>query len=92
MYFVALFESPQDGDGVLNRGLIDKDLLEAALQCRVLLNVLAVLIKGGCSNAAQFTAGQHRFEQVAGIHRSARGACPNDGVDLRQSRRPCRVR
>lgn len=45
-------------------------LLEAALKGRVLLDVLAVLIKGGRANAAQLAAAQHRLEQVACVHRA----------------------
>ena len=44
--------------------------------------MLAVFIEGGGADAAQFAAGQHRFEQVAGIHGAAAGTGPHHGVDL----------
>jgi hypothetical protein len=42
---VALLEAAQDGDRVLLAGLVDQHLLEATLQRRVLLDVLAVLVR-----------------------------------------------
>ena len=66
---VALLEAAQDGDGVLDTRLADEDLLEAPLQGRVLLDPLAVLVQGGRTDHAQLTAGEHRLEHVAGVHR-----------------------
>jgi hypothetical protein len=63
-----LTEATQDGDGGHNTGLVDIDLLEAALQSRILLNVLAVLVQGGRADAAQLAAAQHGLQQVACIH------------------------
>ena len=65
---VALLEPAQDRDGVLHGGLIDHHRLEAAFQGGVLLDVLAVLVERGRADAVQFAAGQHRLEQVAGVH------------------------
>ena len=61
-------DATQDGDGILDRGLTDEHLLEAALQRGVLLDVLAVLVERGRADHAQFTAGKHGLEHVAGIH------------------------
>ena len=80
--FVALLQSPEDRDRVLNCGLVHQHLLEAAFQGGILLDVLPMFIQGGCADAAQLTPGQHRFEQVAGIHGSATGASSHNGVDL----------
>ena len=82
MHFIALLEAAQDRNCVLDGGLIHEHLLEAALQGRILFDVLAVLIKGGGADAAQFAPGQHRLEQVAGIHRAAGGTGPYHGVDF----------
>ena len=58
-------------------------LLEAALQRRVLLDVLAVLVQRGRADHAQLAAGQHRLEHVAGVHRALAGrAGADDGVQL----------
>ena len=56
---VALLQAAQDGDGVLDRGLADEDLLEAALERGVLLDVLAVLVERGGADHAQLAAGEH---------------------------------
>ncbi len=80
---VALLEPAEDGDGVLDRGLADEDLLEPALERGVLLDVLAVLVERRRADEAQLAAGEHRLEHVAGIHGAlAAGARPDDGVDL----------
>ena len=51
-------------------GLADEDLLEAALQRGVLLDLLAVLVQRGGADHPQLAAGQHRLEHVAGVHRA----------------------
>ena len=76
-------DAAQDGHGVLDAGLTDEDLLEAALQGGVLLDVLAVLVQGGGAHHAQLASGQHGLEHVAGVH-GALGAATrtDDGVQL----------
>ena len=65
------------------RGLADEDLLEAALQRRVLLDVLAVLVQRRRADHPQLTAGEHRLDHVAGVHRGLAGrAGADDGVQL----------
>src|SRR5579875_2189013 len=44
--------------------------------------MLAILIKSGRPNAVEFTASQHGFEQVRGIHRSFSGAGTHHGMEL----------
>ena len=72
-----------DLDRVRDRRLVDVDLLEAADQRAVLLEVLAVFLVGGRADAADRAAGQRRLEQVRRIHRAAGGGAGADhGVDL----------
>jgi len=47
MNFVAVLEAAEDRDGVLHAGFGHKNRLEAALECRILLDVLFVLVDGG---------------------------------------------
>lgn len=83
MGLVAALESAQDRDGVLDGRFGDQDLLEAALQRGVLLDALAVLVQGGGADHAQLTAGEHRLEHVARVHRGvAAGARADDRVQL----------
>jgi hypothetical protein len=80
--FVAFAEAAEDGDGVLDGGLIDDDGLEAAFEGGVLLDVLAVFVEGGGADAVEFAAGEHRLEQVAGVHGAFGLAGADDGVEF----------
>ena len=82
MQLVFLLDAAQDRDRVLDRGLVDKDRLEAPRQCGVLLNVLAVFVERGGADAVQFAAGQCRLQHVGGIHRPFRLAGADEGVQL----------
>ena len=76
-------EPLEDLDRVRDRRLVDVDLLEAADQRAVLLEVLPVFLVGGRADAAHRAGGQRRLEQVRGVHRAARGGAGADhGVDL----------
>jgi hypothetical protein len=79
---VALLQAPEDGDGVLDRGLADEDLLEAALEGGVLLDVLAVLVEGGGADHAELAAGQQGLDHVARVHGPLGRARPHDRVEL----------
>ena len=63
-------------------GLADEDRLEAALQRRVLLDVLAVFVEGGRADGPQLAAGEHRLEHVGGVHGAFGGAGAHEGVHL----------
>ena len=80
---VALAKTAQDRDGLLDRGLVDEDGLEASFQRGVLLDVLAVLVERGCADRVQLAASQHRLQQVA--RRPSR-------LRRRPHRRPCAAR
>ena len=81
-HLVALLQAAQDGDGVLDARLVDHDRLEAALQRRILFDVLAVFLDGRRADAVQLAARQHRLEQVARVHAALRLARADDGVQL----------
>ena len=73
----------QDRDRVLDRGLLHVDLLEAADERAILLEVLAVLLVGGRADAAHGARLQRGLQQVGGVHGAARGGAGADhGVDL----------
>jgi hypothetical protein len=80
--FVAFAQAAQDAHSLCDGRLVHEHLLEAALQRRVLLDVLPVLVQRRCTYAAQLAAAQHRLEQVARVHRAARRARAHDRVDL----------
>ena len=79
---VLFLEAAQDRDGVLDARLVDIDRLEAARQCGVLLDVLAILVERGGADAMQFAARQGGLEQVRRIHRAVGFAGADDGVHL----------
>jgi hypothetical protein len=82
VYLVAFLQATQDGDGVLDAGLIDQHLLEAPLQRGILLDVLAIFIQRGRTHAMQLAAGQRRLQHVAGIHGTLGLAGTDHGVQL----------
>src|SRR5260221_403289 len=59
-----------DGDARPHRDDLGDDLLEAPLQRRVLLDVLAILIERGGADALQLTARERGLEDIRGIHRA----------------------
>ena len=79
---VTLLEPAQDPDGVLDGGFADEDLLEAALEGGVLLDVLAVLVDGGGADGLQLTAGQHRLQDRRGVDGAFGGPGTHERVDL----------
>ena len=58
--FVAGLQAAQNRNGVFKGRFTDVDRLEPPLECRVLLDVLAVFIEGGCPDTAKLTAGQRK--------------------------------
>ena len=91
---VALLDAAQDGDGFLDRGGRDVDRLEAPLQRRVLLDVLAVLAQGGGADDAQVAPREGGLEHVASADRPLGGTRPHDCVQLvdEQDVEPVRLR
>ncbi len=79
VHLVPFFQAPQDRDRVLDRRLVHEDGLEAPFERRILLDVLAILVQRGGADHVQFASGQHRLEEVRGIH----GAFGRPGSDHR---------
>ena len=84
MHLVPLAQAAQDRDRVLDARLADLHRLEAAFECGVLLDVLAVLIERRRADGVQFAARQGGLEQVRGVHRAV--------VAAPRPRRRCAVR
>ena len=82
VHLVALAQPAQDRDRLLDRRLVDEDRLEAPLERGVLLDVLAVLVEGGRADRVQLAAGEHRLEQVGGVHRAFGRTRTDDRVEL----------
>ncbi len=79
---VALLEAAKNADRIFDGWWLNQDRLEAPLERRILLDVLAVLVEGRCSDHPEFATGEHRLEHVRRIHRSFGCARSDDGVHL----------
>ena len=79
---VALADAHQDVDGLLERRLLDHDRLEASLEGRVALDVLAVLVERRRADALELAAGQRRLEDVGGVDGALGRTGPDERVEL----------
>ena len=79
---VAVAQALEDLDGVGDRRLLDLDRLEAALERRVLLEVLAVLVERGGADGLQLAAGEHRLEDRRRVDGAFGGARADERVQL----------
>ena len=79
---VAVAEAAQDLHGLVDRGLLDAHLLEAALERRVALEVLAVLVERRRADRLQLAAREGRLEDRRCVDRALGGACADEVVEL----------
>ena len=79
---VAVAQALEDLHRLVDAGLLDLHRLEAALEGRVLLDVLAVLVVRGGADRLEFAARQHGLEHLSGINRALGGTRTHEGVDL----------
>ena len=82
MELVALPQPAEDADRLLDVRLVHVDRLEAPLERRVLLDVLAVLIEGRRADHVQLAAREHRLEEVRRVHRALGRPGADDRVQL----------
>jgi hypothetical protein len=107
VHLVALAQAAQDGDRLRHRGLVDEDLLEAALERGVLLNVLAVLVelrvtgrvtrvtratRAGCVRSGVPRAGRSLWRPLCGPRRRAAQPGRPGPQALASPPPPCRAR
>ena len=88
---VAAAQAGEDPHGLLGRRLVDDDLLEAAGERAVLLDLLE-LLEGGRPDDAEVAAGQQRLHHRRQVHRAAGHRAGADGgvnlVDEQDRPRP----
>ncbi len=82
MRLVLVAQALHDAHGLLLVGLVDGERLEAALQGRVLLQVLAELLKSGGADDLNLAAGQRGLQNGGRIDGALGRASADDGVDL----------
>ena len=79
---VAVAQALEDLFGLLDVGLVDLDLLEAALEGGVAFEVLAVLVHGRRADRLQLAARQRRLEDRGGVDGAFGGAGADEVVEL----------
>jgi hypothetical protein len=82
MRLVAVPEAEEDRYCLVHRRLVDEHGLEAPLQRRVLLHVLAILVERGGPDDLELAARERRLEHVRGVDGALSAAGPDDGVEL----------
>src|SRR6478735_9300868 len=82
MGLVAVAQPAQDLHGVVGRRLLDADLLEAALECGVALQVLAVLVERRRADRLQLAACEGRLQDRGGVDRAFGGSRADEIVQL----------
>src|SRR5439155_18634267 len=75
-------ETLEDVDRVSHGWLLDVDRLEPPLERRILLQVLTVLVPGGCADGLKLAPGQHRLEDRGGVDRALGRAGSDQRVQL----------
>ena len=79
---VAVAQPLQDLDGLVDRGLLHADLLEAPLERRVALQVLAVLVKRRRADRLKLASGQRGLQDRGRVDRTLGGAGTHQVVEL----------
>ena len=80
--FVTVPQPLEDFDRLALGGRFDHHQLKAAVESRVFLDVLAVLVERGRPNALDFTTGQSRLEHVGSVDGPLRSAGTDEGVEF----------
>ena len=80
--FVALLQSAEDGNGVLDIRLAHINNLETPLERRIFFDVLAILIESGGTDGAQFSASQGGLQHVGSIDCALSRACAHQRVQF----------
>ena len=82
MHLVAALDAAQDRHGVLGRGFVDRHRLKAPGERRVLLDVAAVFVGRGGTDAAQLAARQGRLQHVGRVDAAIDAAGANQHVQF----------
>ena len=80
---VVRLQALEDVHALVERGLLDVHFLEPTGQRAILLEMVAELVVGSRTDAAQLALGKDRLQEGRGVHRTAAGrAGTHDGVDF----------
>ena len=79
---VALLETRQDVDRLINRGRSDHHRLEPTLQRAILLYVLPILVQRGRADALELASGQRGLQHIRRVDRTFSGPRAHQRVDF----------
>ena len=79
---VLVPQALQNVDGVRGAWLVNLDRLEAALESGVLLEVLAVLIQGGCAHSLELPTSQKWLQNARCVNSALGSSRTHQGVNL----------
>ena len=82
MDLVAVLDAAQDGDGVLDRRLLDEHHLEAPLEGLILFEVLLVLVERRRADGTELAPCEGWLENVGRVHRALAASGADERVDL----------
>ena len=82
MGLVLVANALEDLDRVGHCRLFDFDRLESPLEGSVFFEVLAILVRRGCTDGLQFTTSQHRLEDGGSVDRAFGCTCADERVYL----------
>ena len=77
-----MLDAAHHGQRISDAGFLHPHGLEPALQCLVLLDILAVLVEGGGTDDLDLAAGEGGLQDVARIHGTLALTSRGNGVDL----------
>src|SRR5437588_674155 len=78
----AVAQALENLDRLLGRGLVDRDLLEAALERGVALQILAVLLERGGADRLKLAACKRRLQDRGGVDRAFGCTSADEVVEL----------
>ena len=81
-FLVIALDIVKDGNGLLDVGRFDHDLLEAPVKGSVLLHYLGEFIHRGGSDALEFPTGKRRLEHVGSIQAASSPSRSHYGMEL----------
>ena len=81
-YLIPLFQTAENGYGIFHSRLFYQNRLEPPFQCGILFNVLTIFIQRCRANTVEFAPGQHRLQQISGIHCAIRFSGTYNGMEF----------
>src|ERR1700722_17252246 len=82
MRFIAVLESPQNGDSIFHIWLVDKHFLETTFQGLIPFEEFLVFVEGSRTDRPELTPCQSRLQDIGRIHGSVTATRAYQRMDL----------